>query len=88
MVKNYYYLNTGKNARVRFAADNRRDLYSYETLVCVAIYNNGSWKFYRTWDEYSATTMKHVNIFRKRILGCDPITKKQWLGMPITKVQK
>ena len=35
-------------------------LKSYNTFVC-KIDKNGT--FYRLWDEYSATTMRHVNAF-------------------------
>ena len=51
-------------------------LQSYETRVCA--YVNG--EFIRTWNGYSATTMRHINAFREKF-GMKPISKAEWLKL-------
>lgn len=53
-------------------------LVSYETPVCAV---RGG-EFVRLWSGYSATTMRHVNMFREE--HCMPsITKAQWEKMEV-----
>lgn len=52
---------------------------SYDTVVCV--YNPTTRKFYRTWDDWSATTSKHINSFM-RYFGLSGFNKKEWLAIP------
>ena len=49
-------------------------LRSYNTIVCK--YYNGV--FFKSWDGYSHTTMKHINAFRK-YLNLAPLSKKEWI---------
>jgi len=64
-------------ARVLVYKCGRKDLRSYSTIVC-SVLKNG--EFVRKWDGYSATTMKHINAFRKRY-GLEPIHKEEWDAM-------
>lgn len=59
-------------------ANGKKHLTSYETDVCTIV----DGEFLRTWDGYSATTMKHINSFRIQY-KMDPLTKKQWLKLPV-----
>lgn len=54
-------------------------LKSYNTNVCY--YNENTCEFVKTWGDYSATTLRHVNAFREN-LGLRKINKKDWLGLP------
>ena len=51
-------------------------LKSYYTHVCAIIQG----KFYKLWEGYSATTMKHINIYRK-MYGFNTISKREWVMM-------
>ena len=53
-------------------------LYSYGTLVCSIIDGN----LYRHWDDYSATTMRHINSFL-RANGLSSLRKKEWESMEV-----
>ena len=59
-------------------------LKSYSTNVCA--YNTKTHAFIRTWDDYSATTMRHVNAF---ICTCKEgvklygVGKNEWLALPV-----
>ena len=65
--KSYY-----KKAKVIEVCGNTY-LMSYNTVVC-GIVNN---EFFKYWDDYSSTTMKHINDFRMRF-GYSSINKKEW----------
>lgn len=67
------------NAGVRLYKCGRRDLCSYSTIVC-SLLKNG--EFVRKWDGYSATTMRHINYFRKRYC-LETINKKEWMLMSV-----
>ena len=54
------------------------------SLYC-AISGDGKGKFHRTWNSYSATTMRHIKSFC-RFFGADVPTKKQWDAMEIESV--
>lgn len=67
-----------------FRATVKRDWYcgcsiltSYNTEVCMM--QNG--KFYKLWEGYSATTLKHINVFRRKF-GLAPLSKREWVEMP------
>lgn len=60
--------------------ENGFHLKSYDTIVCSVSNDN---KFLRHWDDWSATTAKHVNSFRCA-LGHDKINKSAWLDMAVT----
>ena len=49
-------------------------LQSYNTVVAVI---DAEGHFFRTWEGYSPTTMRHVNAFRV-LFGFSEINKKQW----------
>jgi len=53
-------------------------LRSYDTMVC-AIYRG---KFYKLWDGYSATTMRHINSFLYEY-GIDGGGEKWWDDLPM-----
>lgn len=53
-------------------------LYSYNVKVCKIV--NG--KFYRFFDGYTATTMRHVNEFRMQN-GLQKLSKKEWLKLEV-----
>ena len=52
-------------------------LQSYYTKV--AIYRNG--EFFKTWNGYSVTTLKHINAFRKWI-NLPALSKREWIELP------
>lgn len=55
-------------------------LKSYYTTVCAII--NG--KFYKTWEGFSSTTMKHINTYRLHN-DLSPLSKHDWVMMPTTR---
>lgn len=54
-------------------ADRNTHLFSYGVEICRFV--NG--KFEKVWNGYSATTMRHINEFRRQ-LAKEKLTKKQW----------
>ena len=52
-------------------------LRSYNTDVAYFDYDG---KFHKTWDGYSATTLKHINLFRGK-RGLAPLNKREWVEM-------
>jgi len=83
MAKHYTIVPSNENGNMMANCEiheykcGRKDLYSYRTLVC-SILEGGM--FIRRWLGYSATTMKHINAFRKWY-GLEPIHKKEWDAM-------
>ena len=69
--------NCNGRATIRKNENGDAILTSYYTDV--AIIAGGH--FFKTWAGYSATTLKHVNDFRK-IYGFAPLNKKEWIMMP------
>lgn len=67
------YRNNGSRSKVVDFENGTRCLISYNT--CVACIKDG--QFYRLWNGYSATTMKHLWEF-----GCDA-NKNEWLKMEV-----
>ena len=57
----------------------RAVLISYNTIVCEW---NSSDGFVRYWGGYSATSMRHINEFRRQ-LGLQSINKKTWEDLPV-----
>lgn len=53
-------------------------LISYNTTVC-KIQNN---KLVRLWNDYSATTLRHINAFCTAY-NLPTMTKKQWENLPV-----
>ena len=51
---------------------------SYDTVVCV--YNPNTGEFYKLWDEWSATTAKHIDSFCN-YFGFRGFNKKEWLNL-------
>ena len=56
-------------------------LQSYDTFVCMI---NKRGAFVRLWGGYSATTMRHINVFIK-MFGIEGGGKKWWDALPIQK---
>lgn len=54
---------------------------SYDTIVC--IYNPETGEFYKTWNDWSATTSKHIHSFM-RYFGMSGFNKKDWLNLEYT----
>lgn len=52
-------------------------LQSYNTNVCA--YTNGH--FIKTWQGFSNTTLKHINLFRNYI-NLNTLNKKEWVMLP------
>ena len=65
--KSYY----GKATVIELS--NVKYLKSYDTIVCYLVNNT----LYKSWNDYSATTMKHINSFLKAN-NMDTISKKEW----------
>lgn len=65
-------------ALVREENANTAILISYNTTVC-KIQNN---KLVRLWNDYSATTMRHINAFCTAY-NLPPISKKEWETLPV-----
>lgn len=61
-------------------AENTLILRSYYTDVCS--YNPKTGEFYKLWEGYSNTTLKHINIFRQ-FLGFNTISKREWIEMEV-----
>lgn len=55
------------------------DLISYYTTVC-SIYNG---TFYKLWEGFSNTTMKHINVFLANNM-LSTMSKKDWVMFPTT----
>lgn len=75
----YLYNNGVKQRKCHVVCytNGRKDLVSYRTIVC-RLMPDGD--FVRKWNSYSATTMRHVNLFRQMI-GMPNLNKKSWTQM-------
>ena len=58
-------------------------LKSYNTNV--AYYDIGNDEMIRTWDGFSVTTLKHINIFRSW-LGLGTISKREWIELDTHRI--
>lgn len=56
-------------------------LKSYDTIVCYLVNNT----LYKTWNDYSATTMKHVNAFLESN-NMSKLSKKEWETVPTKQI--
>ena len=74
------YALEGFGGRAIIKPDNNGNLIlqSYYTDVCS--YNLKSDKFTKTWNGFSVTTLKHINIFRQ-FLGLKAISKREWIEL-------
>lgn len=70
----------GFGGRAIIKLDNNRNpvLQSYYTDVCR--FDLKERKFIKTWNGFSVTTLKHVNIFRQ-FLGLKAISKREWIEL-------
>lgn len=56
-------------------------LVSYSTYVCCY---DARGRFYRLWNDWSRTTMRHVVEFVRQFgRGVGPLTKKEWEALPV-----
>lgn len=56
-------------------------LVSYSTDVCCYDVRG---RFYRLWDDWSRTSMRHIVEFVKQFgRGVGPLTKKEWEALPV-----
>ena len=56
-------------------------LVSYSTYVCCYDVRG---RFYRLWDDWSRTTMRHIVEFVRQFgRGVGPLTKKEWEALPV-----
>ena len=60
--------------------DNGRYLQSYDTLVCFISYGG---TFQKLWDNYSVTTMRHINSFMDFIGWNEYGGKKWWTSLEV-----
>lgn len=59
-------------------------LISYKTAVA---YIDSKGNFYRLWNDYSSTTMNHINAFRMEY-GLNKIYKKDWVNLKVDTLPK
>ena len=59
-------------------AGNTLVLRSYYTDVCS--YNPKTGEFYKLWEGYSNTTLKHINIFRS-FVKLPQLSKREWIEL-------
>ena len=86
----YYILNEnykrvpGCNERAIYKVnyDNTVELMSYYTTVLLIDITDH--KYYKLWDNYSVTTLKHVNALLK-MYGFNTIGKKEWETLKVDK---
>lgn len=85
----YKAIKTGENAyslegfggRALIIPDgNKLILRSYYTNVCE--FDLKTEKFTKTWNGFSVTTLKHVNIFR-RFLALNTLSKREWIELEV-----
>ena len=55
-------------------------LQSYKTDVCAIV----DGEFQRFWPGYSATTMRHINAFRRNH-GLSALSKSEWISIPVLR---
>ena len=59
-------------------------LISYNTIVCGLDDNH---LFFKFWDGYSATTMRHVREFMRQNSFPEGMTKKLWDAIPVSRLE-
>lgn len=58
------------------------NLESYDTDVCSIHYNADGCFFWKEWEGWTPTTMKHINAFRAQF-GFKPMNKYDWLMLDL-----
>lgn len=76
--KGYALEGFGGRAIIKITDNGNLILQSYYTDVCM--YDIKADKFTKTWNGFSVTTLKHVNIFR-RFLALDTLSKREWIEL-------
>ena len=76
--KEAFTLDGFGNRALVIPTDNGFVLQSYYTEVAKIV----DGKFYRLWDGFSTTTLKHVNIFRRHY-GFDTLSKREWIELEV-----
>lgn len=84
--RNYYYSRSSSAKTVRKNAfwtevNGVKYLVSYETIVA-SITDN---RLHRHWNDYSTTTMNHINKFCD-LFDVEGAGKKAWEAMPVEKI--
>lgn len=88
MTKNYYYKKSSSSKSIRTNAfwteteKGKKYLVSYETIVCMI---DESGNFHKFWDDYSVTTMNHINRFCK-LFNVSGYGKHDYLSLDTEKV--
>ncbi len=70
----------GGRAIIKIDHDGSLILQSYYTDVCR--YNPKTDIFEKTWNGFSVTTLKHINIFR-RFLALNKLSKREWIELEV-----
>ena len=79
--ENNGYALDGFGGRALIIPDgNKLILRSYYTDVCE--FDLKTEKFTKTWNGFSVTTLKHVNIFR-RFLALNELSKREWIELEV-----
>ena len=78
--KGYALDGFGGRAIIKIENDGSLVLQSYYTDVCR--YNPKTDIFEKTWNGFSVTTLKHINIFR-RFLALNTLSKREWIEMEV-----
>lgn len=76
--KGYALDGFGGRAIIKIDHDGSLILQSYYTDVCR--YNPKTDIFEKTWNGFSVTTLKHINIFR-RFLALNTLSKREWIEL-------
>jgi len=76
--KGYMLDGFGGRAIIKIDHDGSLILQSYYTDVCR--YNPKTDIFEKTWNGFSVTTLKHINIFR-RFLALNTLSKREWIEL-------
>ena len=76
---NKHFELPGSNHRASYYTNEAGELtlMSYYTNVCKI---DKAGNFIKLWNNYSATTMKHINTFRQ-MAGLESLNKKEWLAL-------
>ena len=79
--ENKGYALDGFGGRALIIPDgNKLILRSYYTNVCE--FDLKTEKFTKTWNGFSVTTLKHINIFR-RFLALNTLSKREWIELEV-----
>ena len=79
--ENNGYALDGFGGRALIIPDgNKLILRSYYTNVCE--FDLKTEKFTKTWNGFSVTTLKHINIFR-RFLALNELSKREWIELEV-----